>query len=1051
VADTGQGQEPSFIVGVGASAGGVEALQGLFRALPSGSGMGFVVVTHLAPGQVSVLDEILRRAAAIRVVRAEDGALVRADEAHVAAPDSVVTLERGRLRVRPADPLRRERHPVDVFLASLAEDRGERAVAVILSGSGTDGALGVKAVKEGGGLAVAQGGDGAAPRHKGMPASAVSTGLVDMVVPVEDIPGRLAEYARGFDALAALTDATGRRGNGRVAELRAAICDILRHQLGHDFAGYKERTFMRRVQRRMQVLQVHELGDYVERLRREPGEVAMLFRDLLISVTDFFRDEDAFAALRTHVIPRIFEGKGAGDTVRAWVPGCATGEEVLSLAILMREHMDGLDASPKVQLFATDIDDPALDVARTARYPASLLRGMGPERVERFFTEENGVYAVTKQVRDMCVFSSHSVIRDPPFSRVDLVSCRNLLIYLDAETQSRVIPVFHYALRPGGFLFLGSAEGVSQHGGLFAPVDKQNRIFRRRELPPSAARPPLFVPGVRFPTTTAGAGPAPGTGAAGGLPLRRAAEARVLERWAPAHVVVDREGEVVHFSPRTGRYLEPAAGQPSRQLVAMARGGLRLDLRAALQRAVETGAVAAAERVEVEIEDGRIQLVDLTVEPMPPRADGEQLYLVLFADRGPSLSREEMEAQDRASADEARASRASADRELVETRERLQATIEEYETALEELKSANEEMTSVNEELQSTNEELETSKEEVQSVNEELHTINQELSNKIDQLNLINTDLKNLYESTRIALIFLDRQLVIRNFTPAVTELFSLIPADRGRPLADLSGNLDYEDLQRDAQAVLAGGEPIERRVSRRDDRAHYMVRVLPYRSGEGAVEGAIITFVDMTGMAEAERRQRTLVHELNHRVRNMLTVVIALASQTLRRTPAPEAFAEAFRGRIEALARAYGLVAHEQWGDVRLGDVVREELEPHLLDGGADRIEIRGDAAVMLDPKQAVALGMVLHELATNAVKYGSLSAAEGRLAVSWGVEERGDGRRLVLRGAESGGPPVGEPAARGFGSELIEREIGHELDGEAGMEFAPEGLRATFSVPWR
>jgi two-component system, chemotaxis family, CheB/CheR fusion protein len=426
---------------------------------------------------------------------------------------------------------------------------------------------------------------------------------------------------------------------------------------------------------------------------------------------------------------------------------------------------------------------------------------------------------------------------------------------------------------------------------------------------------------------------------------------------------------------------------------------------------------------------------------------------VLFADVGPPLSREEAIARGGALG-QGEASSEQLDRELRATRERLQSTIEEYETVLEELKSANEELVSVNEELQSTNEELETSKEEVQSVNEELYTVNQELSAKLDQLNQANNDLRNLFESTRIALIFLDHQLVIRNFTPAIAELFSIIPTDRGRPLADLAGHLDYADLPRDAGAVLAGGQPIERRVSRRDGRAHFLARVLPYRADGAVTEGVIVTFLDITSVVEAEWRQRALVHELNHRVRNMLTVVIALASQTLRRTPSPEEFAEAFQGRIEALARAYGLVAREQWGDVRLDEVAREELEPHTLGEGEDRIAIRGDPGVMLDPKQAVALGMVLHELATNAVKYGALSAPEGVVEVGWAVEEDPEGgaaRRLTIDWWETGGPAVAAPARRGLGSELIEREVAHELDGEVAIEFAPDGLRARLSIQWR
>jgi two-component system CheB/CheR fusion protein len=651
-----------FVVGIGASAGGIEALEGLFRHTPADAGLAFVVVTHLDPTRESMLPEVVSRFTTLPVGRAEDGAALERDRVHVAGPGAVLAVEGGRLRVRAALPGGRhhDRHPIDTFLSSLADDLGERAIAVILSGGGHDGALGLKAVKERGGLTVAQGVDGSAPRHASMPSSAISTGLVDLVLPVEQIGGKLADYVGSFGALAALT-ATGEGDPGRPAlDPRAAVTlqsvhALLHDQVGHDFRGYKQKTFMRRVQRRMQVLQLTDLDAYAERLGREPAEVVLLFRDLLIGVTSFFRDRDAFDALERLVVPRLFEGKAAGERLRAWVPGCSTGEEAYSIAMLLRERADAMRLAPRIEVVATDIDDGALAIARGARYPEAFLAGVAPERLERFFTAAEGTYTVDRQLRDVCIFSSHSLIRDPPFSRMDLVSCRNLLIYLNGDSQAQVFPAFHYALRPGGFLFLGNSEAVTQHGDLFAPLDKKARLFQRRDHVGSPLRLSAFRPGLRpvpaiageGDTTAARRGPPPSDSA-----LRRAAEERVLERFAPAHVVVDREGDVIYYSPRTGKYLEAPPGQPSRQLLLMARKGLRLDLRTALHHAMTTRNASARARVALDAEDrGGVQLVDLTVEPLAGQAAADPLFLVIFEDAGPPLGPDEVARRARLPAD----------------------------------------------------------------------------------------------------------------------------------------------------------------------------------------------------------------------------------------------------------------------------------------------------------------------------------------------------------------------------------------------------------------
>ncbi len=634
----------------------------------------------------------------------------------------------------------------------------------------------------------------------------------------------------------------------------------------------------------------------------------------------------------------------------------------------------------------------------------------------------------------MCVFAAHSVIRDTPFSRIDLISCRNLLIYLDGQLQGRVIPAFHYALRSRGFLFLGSSENVTSHSDLFTPFDRKHRIFRRRDHMVPPVHLPLSMPAPRIAAATASqAEPQSGRNT-----LRRTIDARVLERFAPPHVVVNRDGDVIHYSARLGKYLEPAAGQPSQQILAMARAGLRPELRAALQEAVEKHRLVSREGIAIELDD-HVQLLDLTVEPLST-TEADPLFLVVFTDLGPLRSKE--------SPPVVRGDPAAdhAERELRDVRERLQSMIEEYETALEELRSANEELVSVNEELQSTNEELETGKEEIQSVNEELQTVNLELTGKVEELNQANSDLQNLFEGTRIAIVFLDRHLVIRSFTPAVTQIFKLIPSDRGRPLTDIAARVDLGSLHEEVAKVVAGGSGIERRVGGADDATHYLMRVLPYRSGQGAADGIIVTFIDIGSIVEAEERQRTLVHELNHRVRNMLAVVTAIAHQTIARTASPADFGETFMGRIEALARTYGLIAHQEWGDVQLRSVIEAELEPHLEEGSG-RVTIEGPP-VLLRPKAATALGMIVHELVTNAVKYGALSAVEGRCDVRWRSSAGNPGTRLDIEWVESGGPPVTPPDARGFGMDLIEHEIRHDLQGELTVAFEPGGLRASLSV---
>ena len=1013
------------IVGIGASAGGVEALEQFFKSAPAENGLAFVVVTHLPPDRESMLSEILGRATRMPVVDARDGATVEAEHVYVLPSSAILTIRDGRLRLRRTGSADRERAPIDVFFNSLAEDQGEHAIGIVLSGGGHDGTLGLKAIKEHGGLTIAQGSNVTRPRFAEMPSSAVAAGIVDLELPVENIPERIIAYVRNWGAF----------DTERPRDALTNIYAVLRTRTGHDFREYKERTFQRRVQRRMQVVQTTRLEDYAERLQKEPEEVNALFRDLLIGVTDFFRDATAFQALETLVIPKLFEDKSADDEVRVWVAGCATGEEAYSIAILLREHLEKVSSPPKVQIFATDIDEAGMGVARAARYPASVVKEVSPERLRRFFVHETGTYRVVKELRDMCIFSAHSVIRDPPFSRLDLISCRNLLIYLKPELQGQIIPLFHYSLRPSGFLFLGSSENVSRHNELFVSLDRKNRVFRRRDLVARSTLPlQQFLPQSRREAARSEENP-------NGLVqrsdmLRRVANI-IVEHFAPTYVIVDEAGQTLFFSPGTGKYLQPAAGPPTRDVVAMARPGLRTDLRTALHRAKETGKRVVRDRITVQM-NGGIQMVSVTVEPIN---EGKEIaYGIVFTDRDPIRGVDELPSAERPDGQDTTVQQI--EKELQETKERLQSTIEELETANEEFRSSNEELLSVNEELQSTNEELETSKEELQSVNEELQTVNNELSSKIDELDRANSDLNNLFQSTKIATIFLDQNLVIRSFTPAVTVLFNLIPGDRGRPLTDIVSRINYPDLENDVRRVSAGGEMVERSVSLTGGKGHHLARILPYRAANNKIDGVSLTFVDITNIVAAEEQQRVLAAELSHRVKNTLSVVSSIAERTL---PDDEIKKDLI-GRLHALGHTHDVLSQGGWTEASLRDLILAELSPHVTSDSSN-LRVSGPP-VMLKPQAALFLTLAIHELSTNAAKYGALSIAEGRVDVSWTIT--GDGvPRLDLSWKEEGGPKNNELGSQGFGSELIERGIRFELEGEAKLEMVNGSLSCRLVIP--
>ena len=834
---------PRLVVGLGASAGGLDAFRTFFAHMPAESGIAFVLVQHLDPDYKSALVELLRAYARMPVALAEEGMAIAADQVYVIPPNAVLSISDSILHVSKPAPPREQRKPIDLFFSSLAADQTDKAVCIILSGSGSDGSAGLKAVKEHGGFSLAQAGfDETA--LLGMPSSAVATGLVDEIMPVERMPERLLAHAEHLDNLDLQKDDDGTLRN--TGEYLSRIFALLRARVGHDFSEYKDKTVIRRIQRRMQVLQIDSVPEYVERLRKDPAQLDLLFRDLLIGVTQFFRDPGAFAALQTQIIAKLLDSKATDDQIRVWVPGCTTGEEAYSIAMLLQEAMVECGVAPKVQIFATDLDEQAIALARHGRYRLPLS-GISPERLARWFTTEDDGASVVKTIREMCIYSQHDLVRDAPFSRLDLISCRNLMIYLNAALQERLIRTFHYALRPGGYLFLGAAEGVARQIGLFTMLDKRHRLFQRRDdvrasLPGGVSAALPAQPGALA------LAPARVVGTDVDAQARHA-----MEKYAPTYIVINRQHEVLRFSGRSGNYIEHPPGAASLNLFRILRKDLLPAVRSAVQSALATRQAVAHDDLVVEVSGGS-KVVTLFVEPLAgPSA--EMLYVVGFQDRG-FVHHEDA----KVGLDAAAGARVNAlEEELRASRTQLQTTIDDLETANEELKSSNEEYQSVNEEFQSANEELESAKEELQSINEELNTINAELASKNEALAEANSDLKNLLDSTQIPTLFLDVDLRIKNFTPAIADVFRLRAGDRGRPIADIVPRLRYDNLKSDAAKVLRDLSFVEREVTAIDGDATFLMRLRPYRTLGDVIGGVVITFVDITERKRQEERTAKL------------------------------------------------------------------------------------------------------------------------------------------------------------------------------------------------
>jgi two-component system, chemotaxis family, CheB/CheR fusion protein len=1026
------------VVGIGGSAGSLDVFKEFLRRTPLDTGLAFVAIQHLAPDHESVLAQLLGRCTEMPVFEAEDRMPIEPNHMYVIAPGTELTMLDGELRVQRSPSSIARRAPIDAFFLSLAEACGENAACILLSGSGHDGTLGLRAVKDKGGLTLVQSADSAA--HDSMLTSAIRAGAVDLELPVETMPDKLVEY---FEHLQQIGAPEKPNWFEPTPEQLQQICGRLRGATGHDFSEYKQSTLVRRIQRRMQVHQLTEVARYIDLLHRDRREGDLLFKDLLIGVTQFFRDAEAYEVLAREVMSKLVEGKSGDDEIRAWVAGCATGEEAYSIAMLLREALIDADDPPRLQLFASDIDEDALQFARTGRYPAVIERDVSSERLERFFLKEDGTYRVRSSVREMCVFAHHSVLRDPPFSRMHLISCRNLLIYLSNKVQERLLPVLHYALRPGGYLFLGPSETVGRGSKLFGPVDKKQRIFVRREdglkhLPKfPIGNLEKMIPRCLQPVQPAH--PRPALRA----PLSRRAEA-ILGQYSPAYVIIDDEYGIVSSSRRTGRYLELGGGRPELNVLTMARPDLRAELRAAVQEAGRSGGKALRRNLQIVV-NGGMQIIDLVVEPLPGDDHERDHYVILFQEIGPAQPEPEPSIG-QASGEGAERVIAQLEVELRDARERLHTVTEQLETSNEELRSSNEELSSVNEEMQSTNEELQTSKEELQSINEELQTVNLELNNRIDDLSSANNYLKNLLENMQLPMVFLDTNLSIRNFTPSAIELFSLRESDVGRPITDITSRLDYQHLEEDIREVARTQQGLEHEVEAANGRA-YIMRVLLYRTTEDVIDGIIITFTEITERRRSEEHQKMLVSELSHRVKNTLATVQAIALRTISGAPSLDAFREAFIGRIRALGAAHSLLTDSDWQGARLHAVISGPLEAYRDKG--ERIGISGED-FPLSPRAALILSLIINELSTNAAKYGPLSSPTGRVEIETSMRESDLGPALAILWRESGGPAVEPPGQGGFGIDLIERSASYELDGTAKVEFRPEGVRCEIVIPY-
>jgi chemotaxis methyl-accepting protein methylase len=835
------------IVGIGASAGGFEALEQFLANVPEKCGMAFVIVQHLDPTRKGLMPELLQRGTPMKVTQVKDRARVLPNRVYVIPPNKNMSLLHGLLHLFEPLAKRGQRLPIDFFLSSLALDQRDKAIGVILSGMASDGTQGLREIKEVGGLAVAQ--EPSSAKFDSMPRSVIEAGLADIVAPAEELPGRIIDHLRHAPKAASHEALVENGMRGAVEK----ILILMRGRTGHDFSYYKKNTLHRRIERRMGIHQIVKTSSYVRFLNENPEELDLLFKELLIGVTGFFRDPEVWRLLRDKILPELLAHHPT-RLLRAWVAGCSTGEEAYTLAIVFREVVDAMKPgkSFKLQIFATDLDRDAIDKARQGVFSEKISADLTPEQLRRYFTKEDGGYRVRAEIREMVIFSPHSVIKDPPFTKLDILSCRNLLIYLAPEIQKKLFPLFHYSLHPGGLLILGNAETIGQFTQLFTTISGKNRLYQRQE---SAVRPdPIdfpssFAPGLATDSEARdGRKPIPN--------LQTLSEQLVLRRYAPPSVLVNELGNIIHISGKTGKYLEPAAGKANLNIFAMARDGLRHELTSAFQIALRQTGPVTLRGLKIGT-NGGTQHADLIVERLEDSEPLAGLVMIVFCDTEAPAETKSPGRSDGKNTKNPRLD--ELEQELRQNREELRNTREQMQITQEELRSSNEEM-------QSTNEELTTSKEEMQSLNEELQTVNAELQGRLDELSLTNNDMRNLLNSTEVATLFLDKELRIRRFTTQAAKITSLIPGDVGRPISDIACDLLYPTLSDDAREVLRKLGFMEKAVSTSEGR-WFSARIMPYRTDDDRIDGVVISYWDVTASKELEAELQEMRHTLESRL----------------------------------------------------------------------------------------------------------------------------------------------------------------------------------------
>lgn len=1130
------------VAAIGASAGGIEALQRFFTSLPADPGMAFIVVLHLSPDQFSHLPEILSRWSKLPVEEITGDVTLRINRVYAIAPDQALVLEDDVLRIRPAGD--RPRHPIDTLFKSMADSKREQAIAVVLSGTGANGAAGVLRVKEQGGVVFVQ--EPETADHDGMPRAAISTGVVDRVLAPEEMPGELIAYCRHMKTEALPADA-----QDTPKQELLPVLTLLRARIGHDFRPYKAKTLLRRTQRRMGLRHVDTIDEYLNILQEDPGEVEALSRDLLINVTAFFRDEAAWKTLSDRVIVPLVAGQDTDVPIRAWTPGCSTGEEAYSLAMLLLDAIEASGKPTEIKVFATDPAVEVLNRARGGRFPATVAEGIPAERLRRHFDRDGDAYIAKKRLRESIVFAPQNVLADPPFSHLDLVVCRNLLIYLEPEAQKRALSMFHFALRENGYLFLGPSESIADRDHLFEPIAKSWRLYRRV----GPGRPQI----IDFPRVAHGL-PSQQATARPPEPRRpsereRAREA-LVELFAPPSVLIDRDYLIQHYHGDTRPFLQPPNGEPTHNLLRLARSGLAGCIRDAVQQAIRDGRSCTSR-------DGNgIEILAAPTERLGAVDTGRIIVSFLVNQRRPQASTMASQAEP---ADESALEAA-----LRDSRDELHRTIDELERANEDLKASNEEISSINEEFQAANEELETSKEELQSLNEELNTVNTQLQGKVQELEERTNDLNNTLNSSAIVTLFLDSALRVRWFTPATRELFKLTSNDLGRPLTDFAPHFQDPAFLDDAQAVQRDLQPRETEVEGANGR-WFLRRTQPYRTEEDRIAGVVVTFVeitarrlaeqalrdseerfralieasaqivwttdaaghavedsaswraftghdaaqwrksgwlsavhpddreaaeaawtravqaieplqtefriwhaadetwrdtivravpllnddggvrewvgmniDVTGERRADAHRQLLLDELQHRVKNLFANIDALLQLSSDETQDMASFVANFQGRLTALERTQNLLGLQSERTLDLRDLVVTELRAH----GAEARQLRLDGERLRIPQAvAVVLGMVIHELATNAVKHGALKYRDARIDIAWTLLDR-QAPRLVFSWRENG-VPVAEGVKPGFGFSLIQEAAPYMLKARVTLDLEPQGLVCILDIP--